>query len=194
MENQTKFDWDVRRQTYAEAVYEDILRLLQEPSSDVITVQILIAMGDLYRMKVFPRSPQMVEWKKNLTQDILEDAIICVYTPGPLGLFVYPETISLPADVDMSIFHRDRLQSFLISLTRITMHRFTLLRSGRAAMLERSRETIDAWLGQVFFSLRLGPISINAKRGDRLLVESEPPWVTYVCCMKRPINLNNDTP
>ncbi len=194
MEAHNQSELITQQQTYAVSLFEDIVRLLQEPPSDQATVRILVAMGDLYRMRMFPPPPQLEEWKRRLKPNEVSGAIACALGHGPQGLFIHPEVVSLQADVDISILNRDRLQSFLIALTRITMHRVSLIQGSQVGQLEPLRETFDTWLGETIYSLRLSLLEIDAKRGDRVLIESQPAWVTYVCFTKRPVNPNGGRP
>lgn len=194
MEPSSMPDLSHKRQGYAAALFQEILQLILESPSDETMVRILVAMGDLYRMRTFPPPPQLEEWKRRLKPNEVSGAIACALGHGPQGLFIHPEVVSLQADVDISILNRDRLQSFLIALTRITMHRVSLIQGSQVGQLEPLRETFDTWLGETIYSLRLSLLEIEAKRGDRVLIESQPAWVTYVCFTKRPVNPNGGKP
>lgn len=192
MERQVQHVLVTQRQKLAAELFQDILRMMVERQTDEAVVRILVAVGDLYRMREFPVPSQFDDWKRGLTPQMVRGAIACALGHGPQGLFVHPEVFTHSADVDMSILNRDRLQSFLIALGRITLHHVELLQGSRFAQLDSWREAFDVWLGRAVHSFRLTPSEIAVKRGDRAVIESEPAWVLYVCHMKRPKNASGD--
>lgn len=149
-------------------------------------VEVMVLIGDIARLREGTLPKAVEDWKKSVEPLVIHGAMRRIVEPGPDGLLVRPEEVRGADDLAIPLIQRDKFHSFAIALNRIMSHRAGLLRGSYVQELDQEQRSFDAWLSAEIHKFKLSILEIDVLRGDRILVERQPSWVSHVTIMMRP--------
>lgn len=160
--------------------------LFVDSLSERQVIEVMVLIGDIARLRMGTLPTVAEDWKRSVAAEVIHGAMRRIVEPSPDGLLVRPEEVRGADDLVIPLIQRDKFHSFVIALNRIRSHRAGLLRGSYVEELDREQQSLDTWLSAQIHEFKLSPLQIEVMRGDRVLVEKQPAWVSHVMIMMRP--------